>query len=84
MIVFLKRLIGSEEGQLYEGARFKKNLNGFDDRQKELEDVEGQLAKIMNAVEEQQESIRTRPSSMFSSPPSPFGGRDGEESPSQT
>lgn len=84
MIVFLKRLIGAEKGQLFEDARFKKNLNGFDNRQRELEDVEDQLVKILDAVEEQQDSIRARPSSIFSNPPLPLGGRNGEESPSQT
>lgn len=82
MIVFLKRLIGTEEDQVRERERFHRNLNGFDTRQKELDGIEEQLTHILDAVEEQQDSIRARPSSIVSSPPSPFGGSD--ERPSQT
>jgi hypothetical protein len=82
MIVFLKRLIGTEESQVRERERFRKNLNGFDTRQKEMDGIEDQLSRILDAVEEQQESIRARPSSIISNPPGSIGGSD--ERPSQT
>lgn len=83
MIVFLKRLVGREESQVREGERFKKNLNGFDAKQRELAEIEVKLKEILDAVEEQQENIRTRPrSSMSGHHELKLGGADGEKAPS--
>jgi len=66
MIVFLKRLMGIELEQKRQGKRFRENLNGFDLKQKKLDALEGQLQEIVVSVEEQQGSIRARPSSAMS------------------
>jgi len=66
MIIFLKRLIGVEEDQIREDERFKKNLNGFDDRQEKLDGLEDQLSEILAGVETKQRIICTRPGSAAS------------------
>jgi len=66
MIMFLKRLIGVEVEQKKQGKRFIDNLNGFDIKQKKLDGLEEQLNAIVLSVEEQQGSIRARPSSAMS------------------
>ena len=83
MIVFLKRLVGREEGQVREEERFKKNLNGFDAKQEELAEIETKLREVLDAIEDKQESIRARPRSSISGHHElKLGGTDGEEAPS--
>jgi len=64
--VFLMRMIGVEPEQQKQVKRFKDNLNGFDRKQSKLSDLEEQLHGIVLSVEEQQDSIRARPSSAMS------------------
>ena len=66
MLVFLKRLIGVEEDQVREDERFRRNLDGFDERQGKLDGLEEQLGEILSGVETKQQVIRTRPSSATS------------------
>jgi hypothetical protein len=58
MIVFLKRLVGIESEQREVHARFKRGLNGFDERAEELEDVESKIAAVMKALEEKKEAMQ--------------------------
>jgi len=58
MFMFFRRLVGIESAQREERERFRRNLNGFDDRAEELEDIEGQLAIVVKTVDEKQDSIR--------------------------
>lgn len=65
MIVFLKRLVGIEPGQVQEQERFTRNLNGIAAKNKELDGLKEVLDEIVVAVEEKTSAQRSaRPSGM--------------------
>jgi len=58
MLMFFRRLVGVEDTQREEHARFKRNLNGFDKRATELNDIESQLAKVVHAIDEKKDAVQ--------------------------
>lgn len=87
MIVFLKRLAGVETTQREVRERFKRNLNGFDERAAELEGIEAKLAGVAETVDKKSTSIRAAQRTDLSGEHKlnlPAGGGFGREEPGTT
>ena len=87
MLMFFRRLFGTDETQCEVQARFKRNLNGFDQRAEELTGIEAKLATIVLTVDKKHDSIRAARRSDLSGEHSlnlPAGGSFGAEEPTTT
>lgn len=58
MLMFFRRLVGTDPEQCEVQERFKRGLNGFDERAEELHDIDAKLAAVVATVDKKNDSIR--------------------------